>query len=778
MLTLTFNAPRIQIAKDKNKSLITTLDIVSDPFQLNEHRQQITILPPTVGAVGGPLMTAIKLNAPFVQVSAPANVKVRAISKGTANSQASLTTVQQTDNASFSVAEGDTSPDWLDGLREAGGITLPIVSAFLYRLPAIFIYTIFVWAFYRARRRFPGNQLINAGLKTAETVVAALAAVAVLGLAYDLSSKLCGTGDRTYLLAGPMGLLLGGAAFAWPVACWRAGASDSGKAGPAGPAGRHLRGRGTLVAVLLHLAVAALYLLRLHRLGVDPLTTTVVAGTALIVVAVPLLVYALLGRGLLAWVASAGLLGAALAAACSWPLLYSATYWFSSDAQSAHVNLWGKWTYVIVAVATAAGLCVMWGRAAWTALRYGHQGSRTVPLLAVIAVVAVIVAAIVPDVVSESGVTDPHATGLVPLDLFGLFDAVPQLLDWLLLLLAIIVTMQLPPKPDRRPVARDMALPIAVMLLYWSDTWLYLPLSIIVGIIMIRRIMMPRQLAAETPSVTDPEAWVDDAAADWRRADFLASQQQALAESSTDVLRESLLSAKDGEFQRRLTRLADAHEDLAAKRDTAERAARSAKIGAFSYRGAALDPESAAVGTLAGAILGIIPAAATMLTTQPPSAGGSYPALSFFGNTAWNIFTYAGLGWFVGYFLPLIRGDNGAAKALWVFIAGAAASLPDSLIWNDAHDWTATLVSDLELLVFLMVLTVIVCDLRTLRRARLRPTDWLRVHNWRFVASWSTALVAAIGTIVIAFATTTVTDLSHQLTRPPPTTSSSSGSSP
>jgi hypothetical protein len=79
------------------------------------------------------------------------------------------------------------------------------------------------------------------------------------------------------------------------------------------------------------------------------------------------------------------------------------------------------------------------------------------------------------------------------------------------------------------------------------------------------------------------------------------------------------------------------------------------------------------------------------------------------------------------------------------------------------------MVGDLELLVFLMLVTVIVCDLRTLSRAGLSLTDWPRVHNWRFVATWSAALVAAVGTIAITFATTTVTDLSQQLTRQPPT---------
>ena len=777
--TLTFNRPRVQIAKDKKKQLLATLDVESDPVRLNEHQQQITILPPAKGIVGGP-MTAIKLKAPAVQVATPVGIKVRGIEDETANLQVDLATVQRADNASFTMTEAARSLGWFYGLRAVGGLMLPIVDAFLYRLLTIFVCAIFLWAFYRARRKFPDDQLVNVGLKTVETVVAALAAVAVLGFAYDLSSKLCGTTDRTYLLAGPMGLLVGGAAVVWPVACWRAGAIDPGMQNPArspsGSAGRRLLWKGALVLMLVHVAIAVLYLLRLHRLGVNPLTPTVIAGTALIVAAVPLLVRVLLGRGLLAWVASAGLLGAALAAATSWQLLYTSIFWLPPDAHSAHVNLWGKWTYVTVAAVAAAGLCVMWGRVACTVLRHGRQRSRTVPILTVMAVVAVILATIVPDVVSESDIADSHAVGLVPLDLFGLFDVIPSLLFWLLLVLAIVVTMRLPSKPDPRAVARDMALPIAVMLLYWFDTWLYLPISIIVGISLIRRLMMPGKLAHETPPVSDPEAWADDAATGWRRADFLASQQQALAASSTDALRESLLNAKDGEFQRRLARLAKAQDDLAAKHDASQRAARSAKITAFSHRGAAPDLKSAAVGTLTGTILGIIPAAVTMLITQPPSAGGSYPVLSFFGDTAWVLFTYAGLGWFVGYFLPLIRGDSGAGKALWVFIAGAAASLPASLIWNDAQDWAATMISDLELLVFLMVLTVIVCDLRTLQRARLRPTDWMRVHNWRFVATWSAALVAAIGTIVITFATTTVTGLSQQLTHQPPSTSSSSGS--
>jgi hypothetical protein len=306
------------------------------------------------------------------------------------------------------------------------------------------------------------------------------------------------------------------------------------------------------------------------------------------------------------------------------------------------------------------------------------------------------------------------------------------------------------------------------MLLYWSDRWLYLPVTAIAGIFLIRWLMMPSELTHVVPCNKAPETWVQDASTGWRQAEFVAGQQQALAASSTDALRDSVLNGKTDGFQSCLARLATAQDELAAKHFAYQCAARSAKDEAFSHKGAAADLGSAAIGGITGAVLGVIPAAVTLHTSQPIAANSSYPILGFFGVTAWHVLTWAGLGWFIGYFLPLIRGANGAEKAMWIFIAGAVASLPASLIWSDAHDWVTTLVNDLEFLVFLMVVTVIVCDLRIVWRAGLRPTDWGRVHNWRFVASWSAALIAAIGTIAITFATTTVTGLGQQLTHQPP----------
>lgn len=767
MQYLTFKPPRLQMSRDTHKHLIVTIAVDSYPFRLYRHRQQITILPPNASQVRGPL-TLIDVHAPSAQTTNAVGIDIQGIANGTISARIQQATTRDSKSGSFIVSEGDMSPSWSGGFRAIGGITIPIVDQFLGRMNSIFAYCILLWAVWRARRAYPGSPLADIGLRMVQLIVAASVAVAVLGLAYDISSKVIGNGPDDYLLAGPLGLLVGGTAVVWPVLCWRAGVTDSGNQGLSGASPGSITRRPwwhVAVPVVVLLVIVALYWGRLDRLGVSVLTSIpVVAGTALAVVGVPLLVRCALGRnGMLTWVTSAGLLAAVFAAATGWPLLnYSGFY--ANGSGPLYINLWGKWTYVTLAVTFAGGLSLLWGRMAWTAARRHKQAPRKVAVAVVTATAAVVLVAIVPDAVNESGVASPHASGLFPPDIFGLFYASDQLLFWLLLVLPMVMIMRLP-SPVSWPVARDLALPMALVLLYWFDAWLYVPVTLIAGIFLIRYLMMPRELAHVTPRAGDPRTWAKNAAAGWRRAEFIAGQQQAIATSSAEKLRDSILSGKVGEFQSQLAQLADAQDDLTAKRDNFRHDARSAKIGAFSHIGASPDLACAAAGAIIGAVVGAIPIVVITLTTEPSAPGGNYPVLGFFGATLWTLLTWAGLGWFIGYFLPLLRGSSGAGKAMWVFITGAAATLPISLIWNDTQDWIATMVSDLELLVFLVVVTVIVCDLRLLIQAGLRPVDWVRVQNWRFVATWSAALIAAIGTIVITFATTTVTDLTQQLTQ-------------
>ena len=768
MQYLTFMPPKLQMSRDTHKHLMMKIEVDSYPFRLYRHRQQITILSPNASQVRGPL-TLIDVRAPSAQTTNAVGMNIQGIANGTISARIQQATARDSKSASFIVSEGDMSPSWFGGLRAIGGITIPIADRFLGRINSIFAYCILLWAVWRARRAYPGSPLADIALRMVQVIVAASVAVAVLGLAYDISSKVIGNSpDDDYLVAGPLALLVGGTAVVWPVLCWRAGVTDSGNtrlsAAPPGSITRRPWWR-VAVPVVGLLIIVALYWGRLDRLGVSVLTSIpILVGTALAAVGVPLLVRCALGRnGVLTWVTSAGLLGAVFAAATGWPLLnYSGFY--ANGSGPLYINLWGKWTYVTLAVIFAGGLSLLWGRTAWAAARHHKQAPRKVAAAVVTATAAVVIVAIVPDAVSESGVATPHASGLFPPDIFGLFYASDQLLFWLLLVLPMVMIMRLP-SPVPWPVARDLALPMALVLLYWFDAWLYIPVTVIAGIFLIRYLMMPSELAHVTPRAGDPRTWAKNAAAGWRRAEFIAGQQQAIATSSAEKLRDSIISGTAGEFQSQLNRLADAQDDLTAKRDTFRLNARSAKIRAFSHIGAPPDLAGAAAGAIIGAVVGVIPILVITLTTDPSAPGGNYPVLGFFGGTSWNLLTWAGLGWFIGYFLPLLRGSSGAGKAMWVFITGAAATLPISLIWNDTQEWITTMVSDLELLVFLVVVTVVVCDLRLLIQAGLRPVDWVRVQNWRFVATWSAALIAAVGTIVITFATTTVTDLTQQLTQ-------------
>src|SRR6201995_4250211 len=98
-------------------------------------------------------------------------------------------------------------------------------------------------------------------------------------------------------------------------------------------------------------------------------------------------------------------------------------------------------------------------------------------------------------------------------------------------------------------------------------------------------------------------------------------------------------------------------------------------------------------------------------------------------------------------------------------------------MWDTRYDWASDLTSNLDLLAFLMLVSVYVCDLRPLTAAGLRRTYWAQVHNWRFVVTWSTALVAAVGTAGVTFLTVATTDLANSTLVPPASQPSSQGSS-
>jgi hypothetical protein len=737
---LTFHGPKMTVSQG-----MTTVVVSSDPVRLYLNRQLITIMPPAGMAAHVP--EKIQVRAPAVQILAESGVRLDGVAKDEADLHRGATLTDITVSADRS-----SGLDWLTGLRGIGGIIIPVADGFIWRLGNLFYYAVLLWALVIIRFALPCSRLAEVSRNIVFTIVAAMATVALLALMVDVGTALFRAPIlRGEAAAGPLALLVAGAALVWPVACFRTGRGR-------GRTPRRRPRTAPCLAWLTYPLVLGGYWLVLDRsMGINLLTNlAAMAETVLVAVLVWLLVRMLFGSvGVAPPLVSAGVLTVALGATIIWPVLYF-TGWTPSWDNVAHVNVLGKWIFLVVAVLTLLGLGLLAFRAV-QALPIARRWRVTLTLGIAIMVAAVVL----PDAITNVQLADPHGNNLAPGSLIGLFDTLQELTDWLLLALAVTVAMSLPATSAARPLVRRIVIPIALFLLYWNDRWLYLPVTLIVGLIMLSRLVFPRYLAEAAPYNEASAEAISGSIAAWRQADFFTQQRQALTSDSSGALID-LIKEGNSDYVGRIESLTEVQDRLACERDRQQDSARRLEAVAFEQRGKIPDRRTAVFGAALGAILGIIPALITVLTTKPAVSTSGYPVLDFFGGTAWDLLQWIGLGWLVGYSLPLIRGKNGSEKALWLFLTGIGAILPMAIIWDDNNDWIHVLIFSLELLFFLMLAGICLCDLHTLRKADMRLADWFTVQHWHFVVTWSTALLAALGTAVVTFLSTAATNLSTQ----------------
>ena len=628
-----------------------------------------------------------------------------------------------------------------------------MVDGFLSRLGNLFDYAVLLWALVIIRFALPYSRLAEVSRNIVFTIVTSLAAVAYLALLVDLGTAVFHSlNPRGEAAAGPVALLVAGAGLVWPVACFRTGRSRRPR--PAPLAGSYTA---WFTALIFGFALCGYWGVLYYGMQINLLTNVhAFAGTVLVTALVWVLVRMLVGTtGVTSALVSAGVLIVALGATIIWPVLYFNS-WTPLWDNVAHVNVWGKWIFFTVTVLTVLGLGLMAFRAV-EALQIARHWRIIVPL----GIAIIIAGAVLPDTVTNAQLADPHGSGPAPVNLIGLFDTLPALTDWLLLALAIAVAMSLPATSAARPLARRIVIPIALLLLYWNDKWLYLPVTLIVGLFMLSWLVFPRRLTEAAPYTQTSAEAISESIAAWHQADFVAQQRQALTSGSGGALTD-LIKEGNSDYAGRIESLTKIQDHLACEHDHLQRSARKLEAVAFEQRGRVPDRRTAVCGAVLGAILGIIPSLITILTTKPPVSSSGYPALDFLGGNLWNLLEWVVLGWLVGYSLPLMRGRNGSEKALWLFLAGIGALLPMAVVWDDHNNWIQVLIGSLELLFFLMVTAIYLCDFRTLRSAGNRPTDWFTVQNWHFVVTWSTALLAALGAAMVTFLSTAATDLSNQ----------------
>jgi hypothetical protein len=837
--TLSFATPRLTVTGER-----TTVTIGSDPFRLLLGQQYIDIGPASAAA-GPPGDARFTYPAGF-QVLQPAGASLISVSQDAPGAGQESTDLQRGAKTAVTATLHETGTNWTTGLRSVGGMNLPLGGAALQRLASLVAYAVLLWSLTRACRylsalRRDVRPAVLVSRDAVSVIVGALIALSVLGFGYQLMYELLPSSQVGPLLAGPTGLAVAGAVVLWPVLCWRVTAAGGQEAGGSRDAAR--RNWPEQVPLWL-IAVAYLVLLGFWPGGRHPVLWWEVGlalpGTVILVYLLGTLLLrgASLGPRARAGVL-AGLLAVVLGSTLGWPVLvYTGFY----EGRTLQVNVIGKWIYLVVAIVAIIGLCVLTARVihVLAAGHLAHAGSRPgrarrwpggAPrsaeqarrmwgrawLLGGGAVLALTLAATVPSLIRQSQIRDPHAEGLLPATLVSyaasanLFRALPQLLDWLFLALAIAVLLSVsrsaravpahriaPEDPAAgeleaghqlagRLVARQLAIPVLMLILFsaysfyyhpWvvSDyTWLYLPVTPLLGLLVLTWAVPAGQATAD--QTLRPEQAIRLTLRAWRNADFADSQRQQLM-GNADDLRKGVLGndQQAGTGDQVFRKLARAQNRLAERRDNWQRRAREHLREAFDHRGEPPDPASGRRGAIAGALLGLAPAVMLFLKTRPASAWSGYPVLDFLGFTAWLVLFWPALGWAMGYFLPFIRGRNGINKALCVYIA-VCASLPMNLLWLDGSQWKVTAIYYLAVFAFLLIIGVLLSDLIALVLAGLSPLAWVQVHNWRFLVTWSTAVIVTIGTATATFVTSTATDLGQQ-TVTAVTGQSASGSTP
>ena len=738
---LDFGPPKLNVAGRK-----TEIKITSYPIQLQLSTQLISVFrkPAEIHADA----ENISLDVKGLQLNNDTGMTLDSMS----SNQATVTPVDST--VSFTITEDSQQNEWLMLLRAKGGIFIPIFNNLLSGLGTYLIYSLLLLGFASAASAFPDNRVIATGRDVLFTVVAAFITGYVLELLTEIDTRIHNSYIRPQ--TGAIALLLGGLLLIWPKACLAAG-----REARAGSDGHHASpGRKFYLLIALALLAEPLfYWTAVHAVWhVNPvahpagLTASVVASIVTLVLTAEILPSA--GKVTIGLISVAGL-AILLTASIVAPILTFQK--FTGDHfHEPHVNLSAKLIYLMAALLLVGGLSIMSYRIVQS-LGYGPLKSRLT--WAVISII--IVVTIIPDIVENSRITAAHAQGPSVSAFFGLIFSLPQLLDWLVLALAVTVVMTLPERTDSWPCARHIAIPVSLMLLYANVTWLYIPVTLIAGAIAVTVLVLPRRLTKVRSSRIELGQALDDAIDARRRAGLAADQSQRL-NARAATMPEHPHNPKSLSYEEIFESLAVQQGFLAKEKAEQKAKAQDFRAKAFGGQGWPPDKTTAKKAALLGICLGIIPAAISIITRQNIPSDNPYFFLHFFGGAAWGILIWPLLGWFIGYFRPIIRGSSGMVKALWIILAYLIGALPMDIIWNSPNAWLNFLVNLSVFGSFTLLSCVVICEIMPLRAAERNVAGWLKVNNWHFIVGWSTALLAALGTAGVTFLSTAATDLSHQ----------------
>ena len=307
------------------------------------------------------------------------------------------------------------------------------------------------------------------------------------------------------------------------------------------------------------------------------------------------------------------------------------------------------------------------------------------------------------------------------------------------------------------PLARDAGVLLALFLFYSSTTrWNYIPVSFIVGFLLLRFWLLPRQQFDRSMF-----------------SDIKSSRKKLIArviafndaERALKTLKKELL-AKLGkgdvtpeQYGDKLRALGEVVEARRRALIVRNRFSKEHVLALGTGNSAWENGRRTAYYSLLFSLPWVVLYFRDLVRAQVPS--DTYLALDLLTNIVYFFLAWISYGFIFGYFYPHIRGKNGIQKALAMFLT---VVVPE-LIWTalarpvDAENWVSFGFWTLQIFVQMMLLGMVAADLSTMRSHGYKWSHLLDFYRLSSLSAWVSSVILAIAAAASALITSGATEI-------------------
>ncbi len=131
----------------------------------------------------------------------------------------------------------------------------------------------------------------------------------------------------------------------------------------------------------------------------------------------------------------------------------------------------------------------------------------------------------------------------------------------------------------------------------------------------------------------------------------------------------------------------------------------------------------------------------TILKIFDSTHWGDYPLLEIIEALCFSSSTYILIAFVFGYFFHVIRGRDGLEKALYFSVALVIPTIPQRLIQAQPLLGPDHIVQMVQILAFVLILSLLVFELRTLQKLNYSWRDLLSIHGWTKTTAYGSSIV-------------------------------------